>query len=256
MAILSDRDIKKELGKNIYLSPFHSANLKGGSINLTASKYGWSLETKKSIYDPQQKALVIPPNGTALIETEEAIYVSQHIGGSYHSKVTLVSKGISHISTTLDPGWVGSSLIALHNNSSSEVQIPVGSSFVTIIFHYLKSKSSHGNADPPGRIDILTDFNLTDAERDWLDDDWRKYKNKLKLKMESDEDYKSMKKTTFVTVKRGIVINISIFIICLASFFFLKEKMTVWGMEVKDYLIPILVIYLGATSTQIAQSLK
>ncbi len=47
MTILSDLDIKRELGVNIYVYPYKAKNLKGASYNLTASKLAWNLSTKK-----------------------------------------------------------------------------------------------------------------------------------------------------------------------------------------------------------------
>lgn len=39
MSVLSIEDIKKEIGKNIFIWPFNEDNIKGNSINLTASKF-------------------------------------------------------------------------------------------------------------------------------------------------------------------------------------------------------------------------
>lgn len=47
--MLSNKDIIKELGKNIAIYPFNKSNIKGASINLTASNMAWSVDTKKTI---------------------------------------------------------------------------------------------------------------------------------------------------------------------------------------------------------------
>ena len=259
MSVLSNQDVKRELGKNIFISPFKLDNLKGGSINLTASKLGLSLKTKKSIYEASKNALVIPPNDTALVETEEAIYVNQKIGGSYHSKVTLVSQGVGHIGTTLDPGWIGPSLIALHNNSENEIRIPIGKSFVSIVFHYLKTKASLQNTNNAARPELLNDFFLSDEEKEWLDEDWRSHKGKLKEKMEIDVDYKKVKNeknTKYICFKSGFAINIYLSVLCLIFFLICKNNMVTWDLDYKDFLAPILAVYLGSTGGQLTHAFK
>ena len=157
MSCLSHVDIGRELGKNIFVYPLCPDNIKGASINLTASSQAWSISTKKTIV--KDGFIVIPPNDTALIETEEAIHVTKRIAGTYHSKVALVSKGLGHVGTTLDPGWIGPSLIAIHNLSDSEYRLKVGDSFVSIMFLYVRTpskKSTTGNN--PGRPGVLNQF--------------------------------------------------------------------------------------------------
>ena len=42
--MFSKSDINKELGKGINIYPFNEKNIKENSINLTASKYAWSIK--------------------------------------------------------------------------------------------------------------------------------------------------------------------------------------------------------------------
>ncbi|WP_009634522.1 dCTP deaminase domain-containing protein [Synechocystis sp. PCC 7509] len=197
MAILSDEDIKREIGEKLYIAPFNLTKLKGASYNLTASKLAWSLSSKKSIYDDTTNKIIIPASTTALIETHEVIWVSQEICGSYHSKVLQVSQGTGHIGTTLDPNYIGFSLIAVHNHSSNPIElVPERDEFVTIVFQYLYTKSSrelHGNTS--GRIEILEQIGikLTDEERLVFKEDFTYNSETLKTKMEQCEDYKKIK---------------------------------------------------------------
>ena len=143
---LSDKDIKKLLGKQIYIYPFKEENLKGGSYNLTASNYAIVKEDgiDKLIVDGDE--IVIPARKTGIVETNESIYVSRWITGTYHSRVKMVNKGLGHIGTTLDPDFFGISAIALHNTTDKDIRIKVGDSIATIMFSCLKSLSS-GNHD-------------------------------------------------------------------------------------------------------------
>ena len=152
--MLSNVDIIKELNKNIFIYPLHIKNVKGSSINLVASKNAWSLNTRQSIVDGGY--ITIPPLDTALIMTEEVLHVSSKIGGLYHSKVTLVSNGMGHIGTTLEPEWYGKSLIAVHNLSKAPYIIKVGDTFVSLTLYYLNRKEENEKPNNfSGRCDIL-----------------------------------------------------------------------------------------------------
>ncbi|WP_019499028.1 dCTP deaminase domain-containing protein [Pseudanabaena sp. PCC 6802] len=201
--MLSDVDIKRELGTGILIYPFKESNLKGASYNLTASRLAWcignsnSQYNKKSIYNPSNDKIIIPARTTALIETYEAIWVSQNICGTYHSRVGQVSQGTGHIGTTLDPNYIGPSLIAVHNHSDEQVEItPETEPFVTLAFQYVCTKSSveqHGNS--AGRREILMKLGiqLTLDENTFLDEAYLSNKDLLKKRLEECEDYKLIK---------------------------------------------------------------
>ncbi len=199
MTILSDVDIKREIGEGILIYPFQEGYLKGASYNLSASKLAWDLSTKKNIYDDQAKAVIIPPNSTAVIETNETIWVSQKIAGTYHSRVSQVSHGTGHIGTTLDPNYIGPSLIAVHNHSQDPVKILLETEpFLTLTFHYLHTpsrKDQHGNSH--GRRDILArlGITLTQEENHALDEPYMSDRDALKVKMEGCNDYKLIKQS-------------------------------------------------------------
>lgn len=197
MTILSDVDIRREIGGNILIYPFREGYLKGASYNLSASKLAWDLATKTNIYSDQEKAVIIPPNSTAVIETHETIWVSQKIAGTYHSRVSQVSHGTGHIGTTLDPNYIGPSLIAVHNHSKESVKIPLEDEpFLTLTFHYLHTpsrKEQHGNSH--ARRDVLATLGitLTQEENRTLDEPYMSDKEALKMRMEECQDYKKIK---------------------------------------------------------------
>lgn len=152
--VLSDKDIKKLLGYHIFIYPFNKGDLKPSSYNLTASKCAFIKDEKgnqKLII--KDNKIVIPQGKTAIIETQESIYVSKWITGTYHSKVKLVNKGLGHIGTTLDPCFFGVSAIALHNNSDKDIPIEIGSTIATIMFYSLKSSSTGLHDNMSGRVD-------------------------------------------------------------------------------------------------------
>ena len=193
--MLSIVDLKKELGNNIYIYPVHRNSIKSNSIDLHVSEYAWSLNTKRSI--GHKDYITIDPKDTALIYTEESIYVSNCIGGSYHSKVTLVSKGAGHIGTTLDAQYTGCSIIAFHNHSNEKIRLKVGSEFVTLQFWYLntpdyKDTVSHDNE--PGHPRMLNGFQDVDPYIEWRNNNtWTTKKKDLYLKMTESDEYKKCK---------------------------------------------------------------
>jgi deoxycytidine triphosphate deaminase len=157
--MLSNFSIAKELNKNIFISPLTLKNIKGATVNLTASEYAWSLKTKQKIVN--DNIITIPARDTALIATKEILHVTSKIAGTYHSKVKLVSKGLSHIGTTLDPTWFGHSLIAIHNVSDKDIDLKCEETFVSLTFHYLDKPSKKFTLDNhSGRTDILNELGM------------------------------------------------------------------------------------------------
>jgi deoxycytidine triphosphate deaminase len=250
--MLSNEDIKKELGKNIYIYPLNVDNLKGNTINLSASQYAWSLKKECSIVTDNE--ISIPPNDTALIYTEETIYVTKKIGGTYHSKVKLVSKGLGHIGTTLDPEYIGPSLIAVHNHSDKKIIIKVGDTFVSLVLYYLHSPipaKMHNNA--PGQKEVLSGLKDTDDAEVWLDSDWCSVPEKLKQKMLESNSYKDMyqKKERLFTKRFKYLKTAGKYCIVLLICFIAKSAFDYfnvhWSLEYPDYVFftPVLGFLLG-----------
>ena len=69
------------------------------------------------------------------METKEVLSLNNYIGGTYHAKVGIVSKGMGHIGTMIGPNFSGDSLIAFHNVSDDLIVLKVGESFVSVVFH-------------------------------------------------------------------------------------------------------------------------
>lgn len=100
--VFSCNDIKNLLGKQIYIYPFEEKNLKGASYNLTASPLAFVIEEENScgynckiekLILENENDIIIPDHATAIIQTNESIYVTKRICGTYHSRVNLVNKG-------------------------------------------------------------------------------------------------------------------------------------------------------------------
>lgn len=167
--MLSKINIERELlkGKHMAIHPLNMDNINGSSINLTASKNAWNVLTKESAYckdedEGGREYILIPPRETVSILTQETLWVSNKISGTYHSRVSLSAKGLSNISTTLDPNWVGFSLITITNLTSEEREIDIGTGIVTVTFSYLnKPVKNRFSEIAPNRADIYSRFNLS-----------------------------------------------------------------------------------------------
>ncbi len=168
--MLSNVDIIRELGKNIYIHPLGQKTIKGASINLTASDLAWSVITKKSIVSTIDgvQLITIPAHDTGLIETNESIYVSRKIGGTYHSRVCNVSLGAGHIGTTLNPGWIGRSMIAVHNHMDHSITIQVNEPFVTLVLYYLHNESSMNEDNLASRIDQFSRIGISLSHEEYI----------------------------------------------------------------------------------------
>lgn len=193
MGCLSNVDIENELGKNIYLYPLKLDNITASTINLTSSKFAWSIgQNKLSALSKDGKEIIIPSNDTVLVETEEVIYVTNKICGDYHSRVRLASKGIGHIGTTLDPLYIGPSLIALHNHTSKEVRIGVNEKIVSVMFYYFTNESTKKHNNSSGHLEILNGCEGFGELDEYLDQGWCKNIQELKNKMIESDEYKKL----------------------------------------------------------------
>lgn len=211
MSTLSNVDIEKELiNGNISIFPFSVKNIKGASYNLTVSKFAYVIPEKpgeryESAYQLAINKVVLPPKSTTLIATDETIWVSAKIAGTYHSKVGWVSEGLGHIGTTLDPTYLGVSIIAVHNHSDKAVELkPEEDTFVSIVLEYLKTDSSDQHHDnSPGRPDLINKINPNQKDHSWIHEDFKWNKELLRRKIETESaDFKQLKNKYELKSKR------------------------------------------------------
>jgi len=152
--MLSDRDISKYLNKEIVIFPFNEDDLTPVGYNLNPSDFVFSLKSKDLVPEVNG-AYSIQPHDTVLILTQEAVWVSKKIAGTFHSKVGVVSAGFGHISTTLDPDWKGPLLISLNNPTDSSLELPSDKSFVTLVFYKVRTPALKDHDNLPNRTDII-----------------------------------------------------------------------------------------------------
>ncbi|QUH25557.1 dCTP deaminase domain-containing protein [Serpentinicella alkaliphila] len=176
---LSDVDIIDNIKKNkIVIWPMEEKeNLTPVGYNLTPTEFIFSINNRLlvNIYNNNnQKYCYVEPRDTVLILTREAVWVSNDIAGTFHSKVGIVSQGFGHISTTLDPRWQGPLLISLNNPTNKRLKFLIAKntesnnsddkftfkycSFVTLILYKLVTPAYIKHDNPSCRFDLLKDI--------------------------------------------------------------------------------------------------
>lgn len=160
--MFSDVDIEKQIefqkkdpDTGISIEPFEKKYLTPVGYDLRVGKKGFSWNSKREKNIETDGGIEIEPRDTVVIETLESITLSREVGATIHAMATRVnSQGLSHISTTVDPGWTGKLLISCHNYRDSPVELRLGDSFCTVCFFRVESQAKVSVGRPPDRDDI------------------------------------------------------------------------------------------------------
>jgi deoxycytidine triphosphate deaminase len=91
----------------------------------------WSLQ---KVVDPEKGEVYLKPGESAVIKTYEFLQMPADMGAIIQSKVSWVSLGVSHISTTIDPTFRGHLAIAITNLGIKDIPLKYKSKFATGIF--------------------------------------------------------------------------------------------------------------------------
>jgi deoxycytidine triphosphate deaminase len=161
---LSDQGIKRAIyDHEIFIYPYEENCVTPIGYNFCPSEIIISTKTGLPINICQkgnEEYVMVEPHDTILISTREYLSIGSNIMGTFHSKVTVVSAGFGHISTTLDAGWRGPLLVALNNPSSRKLKLTISNNnhpvpFVTLIFYRFYEESCKQHDNPPYRTDVL-----------------------------------------------------------------------------------------------------
>ncbi|MFT5699804.1 MAG: deoxycytidine triphosphate deaminase [Desulforhopalus sp.] len=187
--LLSDVDVLENIeNQEIVITPFENTRLSPVGYNLSFTRFLYSVNNNLLLKIEKdditkENYCYVPPNDTVLVLTNEAVWVSENIAGTFHSKVGIVSKGFGHIGTTLDPNWEGPLLISINNPTKKKIKLVVSSevrglqkykSFATLIFYRMVSPSKGVHDNLPSRIDILKDKKASLAKK-------RRYKDLIDI---------------------------------------------------------------------------
>lgn len=166
MSLLTDTDLRRILCSDsnradkqnkLQIFPFSEESLTPVGYDLRVGS-PFSSTSNPGLQDlADEDVIKVKPGDTALISTLETINMPHNRMASalICSKVSKVSKGLSHISTTIDPDWEGPLLIAVHNTSRNTILLKHGEKFCTAVFFENKSPSTKECDRQPGRLDIF-----------------------------------------------------------------------------------------------------
>ncbi len=107
----------------------------------------------------EDKPVIIEPGDTVLIFSLEKVKMpkSKLVSALILSKVSQVSKGLSHIATTIDPDWQENYLlIAVHNHSIKNIKLEFKERFCTIVF--FETKDASEKSSQTGGAERLANF--------------------------------------------------------------------------------------------------
>lgn len=92
----------------------------------------------------------------------------------------------------LGPGYCGHLMVSLHNITNDVIALPVGSTFVSVSFHYLDTKVTRTSFTTSGHVDKFGDLGIktTEKTRDYITQDWKSNINGIREKMLDSESYK------------------------------------------------------------------
>ncbi len=163
-AVLTDTDIReamctKEECKDptkLHIYPFSEESLSPVGYDVRVGYRCTSTVRSETVELKPGGKVKILPNDTCLITTLETVDMpkDRSLSGLIVSRVTMVSKGLSHISTSIDPDWFGQLMIVVHNHANSSVELEVGTRLCTAVFLSNRSASTKSCGTFPGRDDI------------------------------------------------------------------------------------------------------
>lgn len=293
--MLSKRDIQRELGKGIAIVPFKEENLKDNSINLSAGNYAWGTISHEYYYNTgknggplyfleeeiplserkhykaryiqagnsvivnhgHRKVILLFPHTTTYVETLEVLSTSGNIGGTCHSKVGTAAQGIGHIGTMMGPNYSGNCFVPLHNPTDKLIELPVGETFMSVVFNYLDTPVRERNATTGGHTDKFSSLGIhaTMEELNDLNQDWKRSHKAVVEMMNADNNFKQFKKHLLrqrisrVFSKRNIITGcalIAVFVLLavLAAYVDGKNGTTVWSDRFWTVMAAGIVVYI------------
>jgi dCTP deaminase len=151
----------------IKITPFEEECLTPVGYDLRVGEYGVSWKKRRLISIKDEKQITIDPGDTVLLAVREKIQVSKNVGGTIHSKVSLVSRGYSHISTTLDPGWKGEMTILISNTRSIPLTLEFEQPFCTLVLSKTKSPATKEAPEPRALSEFFKSLLKLEEKLSW-----------------------------------------------------------------------------------------
>lgn len=169
MGVLTDTDLKKIITENrkipigddqLMIQPFSEDSLTPVGYDLRIGSRYASRFFGKYYEIGENESIRIRSGDTVLVSTLERIEMPRNfmLSGLISSKVSIVSKGITHISTTIDPDWKGNLVITISNVSKKTVELKYGEKFCTAVFLTNESRPGKLSNHEESRNEIFLTF--------------------------------------------------------------------------------------------------
>jgi deoxycytidine triphosphate deaminase len=125
---------RNELVDKILISPFNKDQAGPAGYDLHVGREYKSLTTGEQGDITEDKPLIIEPGETVAVVSKEYIGLPQNIIGIITSKMSLLVRGIPHMSTRADPGFYGRIVQIFTNVSTERIELKYEEPFCHIIF--------------------------------------------------------------------------------------------------------------------------
>ncbi|MDR1201345.1 MAG: hypothetical protein LBL58_06920 [Tannerellaceae bacterium] len=141
-------DIKKNVKNGgIAIHPFKEKNFEDANICVTASKFVWSIdkieEGKNKCFlenKDGREYIEIPAKQSALIFSQEAIYIGEKLAGICLPRVSLLSRGLLCTGGPMKPGRAESLAITVYNPTNKSIEVNIGEKIAVLMFYELTTK--------------------------------------------------------------------------------------------------------------------
>jgi dCTP deaminase len=189
--MFSDEDIKKAIEdyqnnpeEGLCIEPFDKKYLTPVGYDLRVGIEGYSWKQKRIIPIEPDKPIQIEANDTVVIRTLESLTLSKKVSATIHSIVSkVIPKGLSHISTTIDPGWRGKLLISVHNNRDSSTELRFEEPLCTVCFYRVGMASTINRATSEDRDDLWDQLvEKANNEKQRIDQEKKEQESQIKTK--------------------------------------------------------------------------
>lgn len=157
--MISNVNLEDALGKHIGIYPLDLNRIEGASIDLTASRYAFSVNKKESVV--KNGVITIDSGDTVIVFSNESLSLDNHYAGSCYNRISFSMKGILHASSPLKPNYTGRFSVTLYNASPNLIMINVGDPIVVVMLHKLSKSATITQGNGNGsRFDLLQSMGI------------------------------------------------------------------------------------------------
>jgi dCTP deaminase len=188
--MFSDEDINKAMidyrnhqEEGLDIEPFEKKYLTPVGYDIRVGKEGFSWKRKCVVDIEKDGKIQIEANDIVIIKTLESVTLSNKVSATIHSIVSkVINKGLSNISTTIDPGYSGKLLISFCNYRDSSTEFRFGEPLCTICFYRVELPAKTNRGTPNDRDDLWEQLQeKAKVERETIEREERQKKEAIKI---------------------------------------------------------------------------